>query len=604
MISFHETLPTDPRALLQHAFSLHQAGNVKDALSLYQQLLVQLPDEPQLVTLIGIAWIQFENLAEGIRMLEKSLHISPNQEVALSNLAFALHKLNRFDEALVCCDRAIALKPDFAAAYNNRVISLNKLKRFEEALVSCDRAIEVQPNYVEAYNNRAVTLEQLKRFDEALISCEQAIALDPNFFDVYNNRTTILIELERFDEALISCDHTIELKPDFEDAHYNRAKILVKLKKIEEALQSCENAIALRENFAEAYLSKGNILYMLGRFEEALRCYEHAIVLKPDFPDAYWNIALNRLTLGQYEIGWKEYEWRWKSFLKDHVRKFPYHSLWLGDSPISGKRILIYPEQGMGDIIQMCRYIPMLKALGAKIIMEVPASLISLMSTIEVDFEIVEMNTKLPVFDVQCPIMSLPLAFKTTVENVPAEVPYLFSDPAKQKVWKELLGIKTWKKLLGIKTRPRIGLVCSGSTTHVDNDKRSVPLHLFKPLFELPFEFHMLQKEIRSDDHTVLEAFPHVQTHQDNLIDFSDTAALIEEMDLVISVDTSVAHLAGALGKPVWVLVSWVPDFRWLLDRTDSPWYPTATVFRQPEMDNWEHVIEDVCQRLKRNYMS
>ena len=548
---------TDPNVLFNRAFALQEAGNIREALDLYQQLIIHFPSEPQLLMFLGTACLQLENFDEGVRFLEKSLQIWPNQELALSNLGFGLQKMNRLEDAVASCDRAIALNPNFPDAHNNRSDALIVLKRFDEALLSCDRTIALKPDYAEAYNNRSIVFKNTKQIEKALIDCERAIELKPGFAAAHSNRGVILNELKRFDEALISCQHAIALKP----------------------------------NFIEAYNNMGNALKEFKQFEQALANFDYAISLNPDFSDAYWDKALTLLMLGDFEEGWQLYEWRWKSVQKDYVRALS-QPLWLGDTSIAGKTILIYPEQGLGDIIQMCRYVHQIKALGANVILEVTASLMAIMSTLREDIEIVEMNTPLPYFDVQFPIMSLPLAFKTTVENVPADVPYLFSDPAKQKVWKERLGAKT---------KPRIGFVCSGSTTHNDDSKRSIPLDLFKPLFELPFEFHMLQKEIRSNDQEALEAFPHIRIHQENLNDFSDTAALIDEMDLVISVDTSVIHLAGALGKPVWVLISWVPDFRWLLDRTGSPWYPTATLFRQPERENWAAVIEDVCQRLKED---
>jgi hypothetical protein len=321
----------------------------------------------------------------------------------------------------------------------------------------------------------------------------------------------------------------------------------------------------------------------------ALLNYDQAIALTPHLTESYWNKSLIKLTLGDYELGWELYEWRWKSSLKEYVREFS-EPLWLGETSISGKTLLIYAEQGLGDVIQFCRYTRMVKDLGAKIVLEVPSSLVSLMTTLKDDIIITKRGDPFPAFDLQCPIMSLPLAFKTTVESIPADVPYLFSDPK-----------KTLKKCLGVKTKKRIGLVCSGAESHKEDTKRSIPLHLFKPLLDLPFEFHLLQKEIRVTDEAFLAENSLIQTHQENLVDFSDTAALIKEMDLVISVDTSVAHLTGALGCPVWILLPWKAEWRWLLDRTDSPWYPSATLFRQPGMGDWDGVIADIYQRLNNN---
>ena len=394
--------------------------------------------------------------------------------------------------------------------------------------------------------------------------------------------------LKRFGEALAHYDYAISLNPTLAEAYCNRGAVLNELERFDDALLSYDRAISLNPKYAEAYSNRGVTLNKLKRFDEALINYDKAISLKPDLIEGYWNKAFLKLILGDYELGWQLHEWRWKSFLKKHVREFS-EPLWLGDASISGKTLLIYAEQGIGDVIQFCRYVYAATALGAKVILEVYSPLVSLLSTLGDNILVVDMGASLPVFDFQCPVMSLPLAFKTSIKTVPVKIPYLFVDVDKQNIWKERLGIKTKK---------RIGLVCSGSTIYPEDAQRSISLHLFESLLELPFEFHLLQKEIRSNDETFLAENSHIQTHQENLFDFSCTAALVKEMDLVISVDTSVAHLAGALGCPVWVLLAWNADWRWLLDRSDSPWYPTATLFRQPEMGNWKAVIDDVCRRL------
>jgi hypothetical protein len=264
--------------------------------------------------------------------------------------------------------------------------------------------------------------------------------------------------------------------------------------------------------------------------------------------------------------------------------------LWLGHQTIVGKTLLIYAEQGLGDVIQFCRYATTVEALGAKVIVEVPAPLVPLISTLKGNFTIVEQGKPLPAFDLQCPVMSLPLAFKTSVATIPAEVPYLYADSGKQKVWQERLGNKT---------RIRVGLVWSGTKDHKNDHNRSIPLKLMKPLMRLPIEFHVLQKDIRSEDAVVLSQLKKMYSHQAELHDFSDTAALVQEMDLVISVDTSVAHLAGALAKSVWILLPFMPDYRWMLDRADSPWYPTATLVRQPAIGDWTSVILEITKRLE-----
>ncbi len=487
-------------------------------------------------------------------LLSKSLSISPKQPVALINQGMALQNLKRFGEALASFDLLIALKPDFADAYINRGDTFRDLKRFEEALASYDRAIALQPDNAEAYINRGNALQDLKRFEEALTSYGRAIALKPDFAEIYNNCGNALRDLERIEEALTSYDRAIALKPDFADTYYNR----------------------------------GNVLRDLKRFDEALADYGRAIALKPDFAKAYWNKSILQILVGDYEEGWKLFEWRWKSLENIDIRNFP-QPLWLGEQPIANKTILIYQEQGLGDAIQFCRYASLLESLGAKVIIEVMAPLVSLVTTLKGNFTIIEKGQPLPHFDLQCPVMSLPLAFKTIVPTIPAKIPYLYTNPDKQR---------EWHNRLGNKSRFRVGMVWSGSAIHGNDRNRSIPLRLFEPLFELPIEIHSLQKEIRTDDRIAISKFHQIRFHQDDLDDFSDTAALIQEMDLVISVDTSVAHLAGALGKAVWILLPFMPDYRWMLERADSPWYPSATLFRQTEAGNWPGVIMEVAKEL------
>jgi hypothetical protein len=254
---------------------------------------------------------------------------------------------------------------------------------------------------------------------------------------------------------------------------------------------------------------------------------------------------------------------------------------------------LAQAEQGFGDVIQFCRYIPMLENLGAKVLIQAPPSLLSLLATLPGNHTLIANGETVPTTDFRCPLMSLPLAFKTTLETIPSGVPYLSSDPAKRSAWRQKLGEKT---------KPRIGIAWSGRMSHINDRNRSLPLRDLEPLLQLPFEFHSLQKECRRDDGLFLSSLPQVKNHQEELIDFSDTAALISEMDLVLSVDTSVAHLAGALGKPLWLLLPFLPDFRWLLNRPDSPWYPTAVLFRQTSQGDWGKVVGKVLDRLKSEF--
>jgi tetratricopeptide (TPR) repeat protein len=641
---------------LQNAIALHQAGRLKEAANNYKLLLKNSPKDPDLLTSLGMIALQLGNFNECIKLLGQSLLFAPTQPYALSYRGVALQELKRYKEALINYDRAITLKPDYIDAYYNRGNTLKELKRFSEALTDYDTIISLDPTDVEAIRNRGNTLQELNRYEEAINSYNQAIALtpnhpisyynrgnalqelnryqeaiasydqaltlNPNYTEAHSSRGNALYELKRYDEALACHNYAIKLNPNYAEAHSNRGNVLYELKDYEHALASHDYAITLNPNYAKAYSNRGNTLQKLKRLDEALVNHDRAINLKPDYvnahinrgiilnqlkrldealisfdraitlnPDhagAYWNKALLKILIGEYQAGWELYEWRWKHNDQEHYRSFP-QPLWLGEESNYNKTLLIHSEQGLGDMIQFCRYALMAKTHFTKVIFEVPKNLTALIASLKGDFTLVEKGKSLPHFDLQCPIMSLPLAFKTTLETIPGQTPYLYSSNNKQTLW---------HKKIGNKAKLRIGLAWSGSRGHKNDHNRSLLLKQLEPILQLPFEFHSLQKEVRSEDMETLNLFNYIHLHQDELIDFSDTAALINEMDLVISVDTSIAHLAGALGKTVWIFLPFMPDYRWMLDRADSPWYPTARLYRQPKINHWESVITEVKNNL------
>jgi tetratricopeptide (TPR) repeat protein len=551
----------DPNAL-QQAMKLQQSGEVARAAVIYRQLLRGAPSHPQLLYLLGTAELQQGNTEEGVQLLAKSVKLSPNQPRAHCNLGVGLHTLGREKEALAAYDRAVALNPGYAVAHNNRGITLQALGRQNEALACFERALALEPRYAEAHNNRGGIERERNQLEAALASFEQAIALNPNYAVAHCNRGTTLNELRRPDEALASLDRAIALDRGISRAHCARASALFNLKRLDEARASNERGLALEPGLAEAH----------------------------------WNGALLKLVAGDLAEGWELHEWRmkldeWRSkspWAAEPAAK-PEQPLWTGEQPIAGRTLLVHYEQGLGDFVQFCRYVPMVRALGAQVIVEAKKRLLPLLTTLEGDYVFIERGSAFPDFDFYCPVMSLPRAFKTTLETIPAKVPYLFADRGKQ--------IQVEARL-GAKTMPRIGLVWSGNPGQKADPFRSIPLRLLAPLFDLPFAFHSLQKEIRPGDEAIMEAF-RIVPHQDEQNDFSDAAALIACMDLVVTVDTAVAHVAGAMGKPVWILLAWMADWRWLLDRADSPWYPTARLFRQHTAGDWAGVIDDVTGRLR-----
>jgi tetratricopeptide (TPR) repeat protein len=618
-------------SLFAQGLALHQAGRLADAERIYNQILTTWPDHFDSLHLLGVIFYQRGDHAEAVRRINLALKRNPNNFLALNNRGNALVALRRFPEALASYDRAIAVRPDYAEAHSNRGNVLKELGRFEEALASYDRAIKLQPDYAEAHSNRADALNGLARFDEALGACERALALRPDLAEAlsnrgnalhklkrfeaaltshdralalrpgyagaHSNRGNTLHELKHFEEALASYDRALALKPDYAEAHSNRGNALQELRRFDQAVASYDRALALRADLAEAHSNRGNALKELARFDEALASYERAVAGRPDFADGHFNEAMCRLLIGDFDLGWEKNEWRWETEqLRNGKRSFA-QPLWRGSEAIAGKTILLHAEQGLGDTIQFSRYAPLAAARGAHVVLEVQRPLRDLMCTLSDVIEVIAAGDQLPAFDLHCPLLSLPLAFATRLETIPSTTPYL-SAP-EDKTW-------AWRERLGRHEKPRIGVVWAGNprkelpgANRIDG-QRSITLDRLAPLFQMSAcAFFSLQKgddAVRQLRHTEWRA--QIIDHTDELHDFSDTAALIENLDLVISVDTSVAHLAGALGKPFWLLNRYNTCWRWLLDRDDSPWYPTARLFRQDSTREWDPVIARVAAAL------
>ena len=454
-------------------------------------------------------------------------------------------------------------------------------------LASYDKAIALKPDDAVAHNNRGAALRDLKRPAEAIASYDKAIALKPDYADAHYNRGNALMDLKRPAEALASYDKAIALKPEFAGAHSNRGNALRDLKRSAEALASYDKAIALKPDFAEAYSNRGNALKDLSvprkRWQATTRRSRSS-------PTSQRRIGTKPLPIADraFEQGLRQYEWR-KKLKPMAVRSCP-RPVWLGDENIAGKTLFIYWEQGFGDTIQFSRYAKLVEARGAKVIMSVQQPLCGLLKQISPTIKILKPNEEPTEFDYHCPLLSLPLALGTTLATIPAEQQYIKSDEELRSVWSARLPPKT---------KPRIGVVWSGSATNKRGHHRSMELQQFLAVFSPDAEWICLQKDIREKDLALLRQFGRIAFFGDDLRDFSDTAALLDLMDLVITIDTGVAHLAGAMGKPVWILLPYNPDWRWLLDRNDSPWYPSALLFRQQQIGNWATVTDQVKNELR-----
>ena len=648
--------------LIQQGFALHQQGRFKEAQTFYERILAIQANHFDALQLLGMLSAQTGQFAKAVDFLKKASRINPSHADCYSNLANALKELNRYEEALLNYDRAIRINPDFALTHFNRGVTLQELNRLDEALKSYNRAIRVDPNYPHSHSNRGLILKELKRFDEALESYDRAISINSDFAHTHSNRGLILKELNRYNEALESCDQAILINPDYAEAYSNRGLILHELKHFDKALESFDRAISIKPDFAEAYFSRGLTLQELKHFNEALKSYDQAIHIKPNYaealtnrgvtlqelkclndalesydraiyikPDytlayinrgnalqelkridealssfnkalsikpndalAHLNLSLCNLLGGNFRDGWQGYEWRMKAEAISNpteVRNFS-EPRWRGADSLKDKTILLYAEQGLGDTIQFCRYVSLVAELGAKVILEVQRPLVKLLRGLEGVHQIVAMGDALPEFDYQCPLLSLPLAFKTELHTIPPITHLITSDPDK---------IAKWQTQLGKKSKPRIGLVWSSVSGFKNDHLRSITLlELLKALPKEGFEYICLQKEIKETDKEVLEANPQIRFVGNHLEDFTDTAALIECVDLVISTCTSVPHLSSSLGKETWLMLSYIPYWLWLLDRNDSPWYPSAKLYRQEKMRDWDGVLENVKSDLEK----
>ena len=504
------------------------------------------------------------NLAEAEKFYIAAIKIQPDHFDAIHLLGALKCQQKQYEEAYHLISSALKLNSGLDSAWANHGIAQIELGRYEGALGSLNRALALNPAAYKALNSRGHTLALLDRHQEALIEVDKAIALQPHYFDALNNRSAILLKLDRSDEALIAADTALSINPRSVNARINRASALRSLFRLNEAITAYEEALSWNAKYAELSV------------DESI--------------DAYWNLSLTALLAGNFVLGWKTYEfrWQWKRFTSP-IRNFP-QPLWLGNETIEGKRILLHSEQGFGDTLQFCRYVKLVADLGAMVFLEVPAALKNLLAGLAGVSCILGKNEPLPNFDFHCPLMSLPLAFNTLLENTPADVPYLQPDPK--------LVVK-WECKLGEKQLPRIGIAWSGNPNHAQDEHRSISLERFLKLRAENIQFVSLQRDVRSEDLELLTQHPSILHFGHKLADFSDTAALVQSMDLVITVDTSIAHLAGALGKPVWILIPHLPDWRWLTEREDSPWYPSARLFRQPSKGDWDSVLHMIRGELE-----
>ncbi len=521
------------------------------------------------------------------KILEKELRNTQ----AWFSLGCLCAEQRRFAEAVANFRQTLQFEPSHAAAHlllGNALLQLGHYADAEDAYLHC---LKLQPQRVEAMVNLGYALGEQEKFDEAIDCYERARALAPTIPEIHHNLGNMLREKNRLDEALASYDQALKLRPDYTKAHINKGIALARCCQVNEAVESLRRGVALQPDFAEAHNSLGTALFAQGRLNEAEAAYARALELNPDYPDTYWNQSLVRLLRGDYERGWQEYEWRWRCKKRVPLPAFS-EPRWDGSS-LAGQTILLYAEQGLGDTLHFVRYAVQVKERGGRVILQCQGSIIPLLTRTPGIDGLVAWGAIPPRFDVWLPLMSLPAVFRSTLATIPASIPYVFTDPSRSEQWRLRLA-----PVSGF----TIGIAWQGSTQHAWDRHRSTSLAQFAPLAQIPgVQLISLQKNTGGAEANQDECpFPLISFGDwlDRDGAFTDTAAIIQNLDLVITVDTAVAHLAGALGRPTWIALHRTPDWRWLLDRTDTPWYPTVRLFRQRTAGEWSPVFQEIAAQL------
>ncbi len=587
---------------LRQAVALHSQGQLARAKTLYEQVLRTEPRNFDALHLLGVIAAATGNPAAAASLIGRALDLKPASAIAHNNRGAALHAVGQWDAALACFEAALRLEANYPEPLYNRGNVFKDTRRWDAAVASYDRAIALRANYAEAHCNRGICLAEMRQWGPALASYDRALAINPRYAEAYYNRGNALCGLRRWRDALESYDRAIALKPGDCAAHANRAFALKELGEMAAALASCDAAVALNPKFMVGHANRASVLVSMNRIEDALASYDAALAIDPEAASIYVNRGMARLLAGDFARGWSDYEWRWKDhsgWIFKEKRDFA-QPLWRGETALAGRTILLYSEQGYGDTLQFCRYAPLVAARGARVILEVPQALAGLLRTLADVAQVVVQGEPLPAFDCYCPLLSLPLAMNTTLSTIPAAIPYLKPGESHRRQWRERLGVARL---------PRVGLVWSGGhrpgrpELWSSNARRNVSLAMLSPLAQVPAEFYSLQVPQPSGSGAAGWATewdgPAMIDFTREIQDFADTAALIEQLDLVISVDTATAHLAGALGKPVWILNRFDSCWRWLRDRGDSPWYPTARLYRQERPGEWDSVVRRVHEDLQ-----
>lgn len=568
--------------------ALHQEGRLDEAAALYEAVIAQAPEHADAHQLLGLIALNTGNAPRAVDLIRRALEIDPSSFGAHVNLGASYKALGQRELAVESYDTAVSLRPDYVDGWIHAGNLLGELHRIPEALARFDAALRADPDHAGALNNRGNALRRLGQHEAALECFDQSLARDNSRHDARLNRGVVLMELGRDAEALTEYNKLLVSFPSHALAWNNRGNVLLRLRRYAEAVDSLDRALDLAPDYPPAWVNRANAMLALCQYDHARSALEHVRTLVPSLAEAQWNLANLDLLQGRFDSGWRHFEARWRAALLE-PRRHEATPVWLGETDVRGKRVMLWHEQGFGDTIQFARFARDVAALGAIPVVEVQPALKPLMAASLEGIEVIATGEPTAPCDYATPLMSLPLALRVDVSSLPA-APYLRA---------ELAHVQAHAAALGPRRAPlRVAIAMSGNTKHRNDANRSIALRDFARMVR-GVETVVVQKGLRADDSRVISRYPDFRYVGDALSDFSDTAAVIENCDLVISVDTSVVHLAAALGKPVWVLLPANPDWRWQLGREDSPWYPSARLFRQTKPGDWTDVYERVARELE-----
>jgi tetratricopeptide (TPR) repeat protein len=603
------------------ALQRHHAGDLAEAERLYRQVLAMQPDQPDALRLLGVVMCQTGRRPEALEVVRRAVALRPEAAEFHFDLAGVLRSMGQIGPAIAAYQRAVQLRPDFVEAFSllgetlkdaglldqavvaaGRVAELrpdlaethcnfghllNETGQWDRAIVECNRSIQIRPDLAGAYNNLGIALNRIGDMTQSIAAYRKAIELEPNSAQFRSNLAITLCENRDLEEAMVQCRRAIELRPDDPVNYSNLGSIHGAMGDLDQAEAAYRHALKLRPDYLEVYCNLGHLFYFKGLWDQAEAVYHDVLARKPDHPQAHWSLALIYLSRGDYQRGWDHYEWRWR--VKElRMRRRTDAPRWDGGD-LNGRAILIHNEQGFGDTIQFIRYLPEVARRGGKIILACQRELFSLLETFPHIHQCVPNDQPVSGYEVLCPLLSLPGLFQTRVQSIPADVPYLRADPVRSQRWRERLADDG---------RLKVGLVWAGRPKHPNDRNRSIPLERLAPLAGAPRARFISLQTGQAAGQAKTAPMP-LDDWTGELADFAETAALIDNLDLVISVDTAVIHLAGALGKRVWVLLPFIPDWRWMMEREDSPWYPTMRLFRQEHIGEWEMPIEQVAKTLQ-----